>query len=81
MASNQEGKERREGKVIKFYGIETHFYTDKVTMTEALKEGIAVSAYKWLIRLLFIETWVYYPGDHHIMPVPRTRTQTTELKD
>lgn len=50
-------------------------------MTEALKEWRAVSAYKWLIRLSFVETWVYYPGDHRIMPAPRTRTHTTELKD
>lgn len=46
MASNQKGKERREGKFIKFYGIETHLYPDKVTMMEAVKEGRAVSAYK-----------------------------------
>jgi hypothetical protein len=37
MASNQKGKER-EGKFIKFFGIETHFYPDIVTMMEALKK-------------------------------------------
>lgn len=48
---------------------------------EALKEGRAVSAYKLSIRLSFVETWVHYPGEHHLMPVPQTRTHTTELKD